>query len=412
MRRPPASKIELQNAIDAVEIHGTVAEAARRLKIPAETLRDRVRAAGRKGMKPGQVDNTPTWQQERQNLLDTITDLRRDLRSTLRETITAKKIRAEILGLKEQPAKVPGWVINPSKLGSSGVPVLLIGDVHDGEEVDFSQMNGVNEYNMEIMETRSQRLIETTTSLCMHHVVEPNYPGIVVVFLGDMVSGTIHEELRNTNEAPMGPILHHSFGVWAWALQQLADVFGRVFVVGVVGNHGRNSARPISKGQVFDNWDWILYGFLEKHFSNDSRLKFHIPNNSDAHFSVAGMRFMATHGDKLGTRGGDGIIGCIGPIVRGDTKAQAQAESIDLGYDVLLIGHWHNRFNFPNIIVNSCIKGFCEYARTELRAKYQEPTQTLFFVHPKTGIYSYWPILLEGGRERFGATWVSWPDAK
>lgn len=33
-------------------------------------------------------------------------------------------------------------------------------------------------------------------------MVNPDYPGIVVALAGDMVSGDIHQELKETNEVP------------------------------------------------------------------------------------------------------------------------------------------------------------------------------------------------------------------
>ena len=80
-------------------------------------------------------------------------------------------------------------------------------DFHWGEVVDKSQVYGVNSYNMSIAKQRLHTLVDKTIGICFDHMVNPNYPGIVLMLGGDMVSGDIHEELEITNEAPSGPVL-------------------------------------------------------------------------------------------------------------------------------------------------------------------------------------------------------------
>ncbi len=123
-----------------------------------------------------------------------------------------------------------------------------------------------------------------------------------------MLSGDIHEELVETNETPLMPTLIDLMGVLMWALKTMADEFGQVFVPCVVGNHGRNTRKPRMKNMVYSNFDWLLYSFLAKHFENDKRLTFMIPEGADADYMVLGHRYRLSHGDRLGVKGGDGII--------------------------------------------------------------------------------------------------------
>jgi hypothetical protein len=43
----------------------------------------------------------------------------------------------------------------------------------------------------------------------------------------------------------------------------------------------------------------------------------------------------------LGVKGGDGIIGAIGPIMRGEIKKSGQSAALGLEYDINIMGHWH-----------------------------------------------------------------------
>ena len=46
---------------------------------------------------------------------------------------------------------------------------------------------------------------------------------------------------------------------------------------------------------------------------NDPRIRFAIPDGPDCLYQVFNHRYLLTHGDQF--RGGDGLIGCLGPIV-------------------------------------------------------------------------------------------------
>ena len=92
------------------------------------------------------------------------------------------------------------------------------------------------------------------------------YPGIVAALGGDMISGNIHEELQTTNEINTMPTVLDLFGKLAPALKRLADVFGRVFVPCVSGNHGRDTKKIWAKDRNHTSFDWLLYCLLAKHF--------------------------------------------------------------------------------------------------------------------------------------------------
>jgi hypothetical protein len=91
------------------------------------------------------------------------------------------------------------------------------------------------------------------------------------------------------------------------------------------------------------NFDWLLYQLLAKHFAREPRVQFALPDGPDCLYRVYNHRYLLTHGDQF--RGGDGLIGCLGPIVRGDHKKRSRNNQVDQGYDTLLLGHWHQLFS-------------------------------------------------------------------
>lgn len=248
-----------------------------------------------------------------------------------------------------------------------------------------------------------------TIDLAYNHMVNPSYPGIVVCLGGDMITGNIHEELQDTNDAYLQQTLLDIEEHLIMALEALADKFGKVFVPCVVGNHGRTTKKPRMKGRVFESYEWNLYCHLERYFRRDSRVQFHIPNETDAHFTVLGHRFLLTHGDSLGVKGGDGIIGAIGPIMRGTFKVHRSEAQIGRDFDTILMGHWHQYIPLPWLIVNGALKGYDEFARIALRAPYERPMQAMWFVHAKYGITAQWAIYLDAKHvSNESAEWITW----
>jgi hypothetical protein len=291
----------------------------------------------------------------------------------------------------------------------AGVPTLFASDFHWGEVVDSTQIGGVNEFDMAIAHERLRTLVEVAIDLLRNHIAQDGeYPGIVFPLGGDMVSGDIHEELSATNEQEMMPVVVDLWGALVWAIERLADEFGQVFVPCVTGNHGRNTKKIRAKGRVYTSFDWLLYQFLAKRFEGDPRVKFLIPNGSDAYYSVMGHRYLLTHGDQF--RGGDGLIGALGPIIRGDHRKRSRNSQINQEYDTMLLGHWHQLIQLQRLIVNGSLKGYDEYASTN-NFPFEKPRQALWLTHPDHGITFSAPVNVDRPGEKAStkaASWVAW----
>jgi hypothetical protein len=163
------------------------------------------------------------------------------------------------------------------------------------------------------------------------------------------------------------------------------------------------------KGRVFTSHEWNIYCSLERHFRRDDRVQFMIPGESDAYFKVSGQRFLLTHGDSLGVKGGDGIIGAIGPIMRGSLKVGRSEAQVGRDADWIIMGHWHHMLWLPGVIVNGALKGYDEYARLAIRAPYSRPSQALWFVHPEHGVTAKWEVFLDKARKSSGENkWLEW----
>jgi hypothetical protein len=321
-----------------------------------------------------------------------------------KDGITTAELRKELYGLSEVVPKPPKWISRPDTRASNiSVPVTWWSDWHAGEIVRPEEIDGLNEFNKKICRERIGKLVDTTVELCKKHMGNDiKYPGIVCGLGGDMISGDIHEELTETNEEPTPATLLWLQDDIAAGLTHFADKFGRVFVPCVVGNHGRTTRKPRAKHRAFTSYEWSLYQQLARHFKNDDRFTFCIPDGPDIKFEVLGNSFLLTHGDSLGTKGGDGIIGAIGPIARGTFKINRNEANIGRSPGILLCGHWHTYIPAGAgnpFAVNGALKGYDEYAHTLLRVPYSRPSQSLMFVNKDHGITAQWEVKLNKQRK-------------
>ena len=143
-----------------------------------------------------------------------------------------------------------------------------------------------------------------------------------------MVGGDIHEELLATNDRTPLQAVNDLTDILAAGIEKMAVKFGKVYVPCVVGNHGRNTRKPRFKQITYTNYDWSIYCNLLRYFQKEKHIRIDVPNSADVHFVSYGTHYMLTHGDNLGVKGGDGIIGSIGPIMRGSIKLGTQTHKI------------------------------------------------------------------------------------
>jgi transposase-like protein len=345
-------------------------------------------------------------------LADEVKRLKREIELQHRSSIDEDEVRDIIGTLSIAPCEPPKWLVGArrarSGISTPEVPATSWADWHVGEVVKPSEVNGVNEYNLAIMEKRVRRLVERTIRLSQEHG-PGNYPGIVINLIGDMVSGWLHDELIETDEETPLQCALRVRDLLVWALQAMADEFGHVYAPAVCGNHGRMTARPQFKALVYKNYDWLIYEMVKRALKDrkDDRIQIDVRPANEVFYRIWDVAYLAAHGDMLGVKGGDGIIGSIGPITRGEIKTRGRTSSSGMPFDMLVIGHWHQPLWLPRTIVANTLKGFCQFAKNALSATPTPASQPLWFNHPRYGITSRWEVKLEPAIAKDKTEWVS-----
>jgi hypothetical protein len=241
---------------------------------------------------------------------------------------------------------------------------------------------------------------------------DPQYPGFVLKLAGDNINGIIHEELMiGSDRRFMEQIIEISDALHA-VIMKFVNIYGRVYVVGVPGNHGRTTRKPMAKFNAATNADWLVYQMLERFLMPlvaSGKVVFNCPPARDVTYKVAGHRFRLTHGDQF--RGGDSVIGFLGPVTRGNKKKQSVALSLpgdSEHYDTLEFGHFHQLHMTRTLIANGSIKGWDEYAMSS-NFSYEQPAQALYLTHAKYGINHFMPVLADEKPDlSTNPAWVSW----
>jgi hypothetical protein len=380
-----------EEAQEAYKKYGSKRAASKELNIPRSTFR---RILGKASDVTLAKDDTLLKLRRQEK---TIAALRSELKKAQDDQLTNASVKKYIIGVQEQANPPLEWTLAPSvSTKDNNIPVLLLGDLHWGEVIKPSQVFNLNEYNMTIAAHRLKKLIENTIWLLRENLTKRNYPGFVLALNGDLVAGDIHEELSETNETSIMPIVVDTYQHLRVAIKTLADEFGRLFIPCCYGNHGRTNKKPQHKNQAYKNFDWLIYVLLEQWFEDDDRITFLVSDDDEIQYEVNGHIYRQTHGAQF--RGGNGFLGNIAPISRGSHKKRIASQSQNMTYDTLLLSHFHQIYWHRHFVVSGSLPGYSEYG-ADLNFEYEPPQMIMWLTDPVYGKVNPMEVRCEDEKE-------------
>lgn len=271
--------------------------------------------------------------------------------------------------------------------------VLLFSDTHASEVVSLEETRGINQYNWEIMLDRMADIRTAILSHKEHFGFEVSK--LHVFFLGDMLSGDIHEELAITNDRPTAEaVVQLARDTVAW-LEELAEWFPEIHLAGVPGNHPRASKKPSAK-QAHNNADWLYYKLVEAYLQTHSQFTFAFPRGSfNVQVICDRFRALLMHGDGIrSTMPGVPWAG----VNRRITTLEQQFVEAREPLDFVMLGHFHTRNVLDGIstqtFMNGSVKGVDEYSLKQFGSG-RRAAQTLLTFHPKRGWTGQYSVDLE-----------------
>jgi hypothetical protein len=308
------------------------------------------------------------------------------------------RARAVLGLLHDESGLVPKWTLPPTKKGEQnvGIPVFVFSDTHYGEVVNDAEVYGYNKYNVTIQEMRTKRFAEGAIKVTRDYLSgskKLRLDGCVLMIGGDLVSGGIHQELLQTDEMTAMEASVHFAPLVAAVVLMLLEEFGAVHVMSVPGNHDRLYKKIPSKKNAQNAASWVFTHMVKMALGEEREITWDISPSRDAYFKIYNTAFALTHGDQF--RGGDGQVGAIGPVKRGQLRKSARDHAMGLDNDIMVLGHFHQWLSAPGqgLIMNGSLKGYDEYA-FGLNLMPELAQQALFVVTPEYGVTFQAPIIV------------------
>jgi hypothetical protein len=271
------------------------------------------------------------------------------------------------------------------------VPVLLQSDQQIGEVINFEETGRVNAYDFDIYQQRLEHLEDRVLDILGNHQ-NAEFPELVVLSLGDNVSGVIHPELQKyghqhiIDQVYLGALTEALF---LYRLKQLGG-FERIRFIGVSGNHGRLSHEKESK-KYFKNFDYLFNSIVATALRNVEGIEIHIPRALYTVADIANHRILVSHGHEL-PPSSLGIP--LYSINRGSAAYQEMlAMSGREGFDYWVLGHYHRPMSLDGSIVNGTMAGVSEFGIGKFKPI--KPMQRLLGFHSKWGLAWEYPIRLD-----------------
>ena len=377
---------------------GAVWQAASALKIAHQSLHASIRraeglkypAVNWKLYKPVDSGDVPQKTADVVRTRNQMAELRKQLDTALKRVADLEDIRKAVFDLRPENLRVPEWQMRPAKSGkcTPEIATLFTSDFQVGEVIREEELEYPNSYNPGVFCERYRRLIKASVRLLEREDPQMRYPGFVYLRGGDAISGNIHADLAETQSLTCVEQTQLVAEEEIRGLEELLRAVPQVTVYSVPGNHDRTTPKPRSKRFVALTYDQLAIWTIEKYFSakGEKRIRFITPPSGDAYYSLFSTNYLLTHGDRIGSRGGQGFVGPAGTISRGIQKVRQQQARMGRSVNYVLTGHFHVAMDLPNGIANGCLAGFSEYAKSELRAEPEPPTQTMFWTHSKWGL--------------------------
>lgn len=257
--------------------------------------------------------------------------------------------------------------------------VLMLSDFHVPEIVISEEVNFANEYNSKIFMKRIDRIFYYLLFYCEKNKIK----NLKILFLGDLLSGVIHEELIRTNEMNEVDAVFFLQDYLIKKLLEIESYFSNITCEFVVGNHGRFSKKPEHKTAAKLNWEYVLAKQIQTTFNllqKENKIIINVSPSLYKVISVADRNFLITHGTFMTGSGNGGFAGIpYYSLAMSSAKMSGVLEQIGIKnpaqhkFQDILIGHLHTTakvgmFNGGNLFINGCIIGTNEFSLNKIKS--------------------------------------------
>lgn len=304
-------------------------------------------------------------------------DLRAEHKALIEETA---RLRRE-LETFTHAGRAPEILVydKPRDERADAVACAVASDWHVEEPVHSADVMGLNEYNLEVAQSRSRAYFRNLLRLTDILARDSTIRTIHLSLLGDFFSGWIHEELlANTLLAP-GDAAVFVNGLICSGLDYLLHESNYMLEIDALpGNHGRMTDKMHFGDPTGTSLETVMYHMVASRYALNQRVKMRVATASEVHvrfFEAFKMRLV--HGYEIKYAGG------VGGITIPLNKRLAQWNSTQR-CDLTVLGHYHQFFDGGRFLVNGSMIGYNNFAKN-FGFTYEDPQQAFFLVHARKG---------------------------
>lgn len=293
-----------------------------------------------------------------------------------------------LLTIKQAKTQITKVTANPELLNEV-TAVIVASDWHIEEPVDASTVNYMNEFNLEIAERRIHRFMQNAAKLVNMFAKSSNLRNAVLALLGDFITGSIHEELAETNQ--LAPV-EAAIAVKNYLISTIEYILENtdldsLTVVCKVGNHGRITKKCYNATELGNSLEYFVYDAIYHYYLNSDIVNVIVEDSYHTYLDVYDYTIRFHHGHRLSYNGGVG--GLHIPV----NKAIASWNR-GIKADLDVFGHWHQWVPTDTFICNPSLIGYNAYA-IGIKAPFEPARQSFFLVDKRHGKTVVCPIFLE-----------------
>lgn len=278
------------------------------------------------------------------------------------------------------------------KVSSPISAVLVLSDWHLGEVIFKNQTESTNEFNLVIAKKRLTYLIEKFIEWTLLHKSNYIIDELVVIPLGDLISGDLHYELTATNEVTVPQQTIKAAQLLSYVVSSLSPYFNKVRIeFNCVDNHSRLTKKLQYKNAAVNSFNIIIAEMTKAYLENVKNVQFAIHNDIKNLVAIKKNNYLIGHGSHF-CKAWMGIPFYGIKRMTGE-EAKFRMHHPGTEFKKVIMGHYHTPGNLPDVIMNGSLSGTSEFDIGQ--GRYSPPCQVGFFVHPKFGDFDYSVFFLD-----------------
>lgn len=281
------------------------------------------------------------------------------------------------------------YVFKPKSQKSESVAVVLASDWHIEENVRAEEIDGFNEYTLDIAKKRAEQFFRTVVRLCGVEGTFSQIDTLVLALLGDFISGNIHLALLEICELSPIDASIEAENILIGGIQYILDNTKLNLIIPChVGNHSRITQKVHIATETGNSLETIMYHHMRNYFKDNKRVTFLISPSYLSYLTIWDYTICFQHGHAV--KFGGGIGGLTIPLRKAVSQWQKKRN-----VNLYCLGHWHQFLDIGEAIVNGSMIGYNGYAQF-IKAEPEKPKQAFFIINKRfNDKISVRPILFE-----------------